>query len=233
MDNLPISPEQNLEQPAPPPPKINPLFIIGGLILIAIILTGEIFIGKYLNTSQNILVKEIIPTPTSYPSPTITTIPGPTANWKTYNFSPTILFKLPQDVKDPLYVNVGHYALETILHNHTVLQIWGADGASPSGGKDNYEEIKKNITNNQVFQAKAIRLNNNEAIEFTSSSTSSEMVWGGEVYQRLRGVLAKTNDGRGLVIIHYTNQAILVNENFESDDLIFDQILSTFKFINQ
>src|SRR3989338_10211277 len=83
MDNLPITPEQNLEQPViPPPPKINPLFIICGLIIIAVILTGGIFIGKYLNTSQNIPSREIIPTPSS--SPTVISIPDSTANWKTY-----------------------------------------------------------------------------------------------------------------------------------------------------
>lgn len=100
MNNLSINPEQDLEQPvAPLPQKINPLFIINGLFIIAIILTGGIFIGRYLNSSQNIPVKEVIPTPTLYPSPTVTSIPDPTASWKTYtNPQYKFEFKYPPDI---------------------------------------------------------------------------------------------------------------------------------------
>lgn len=114
MDNLPVTPEQNLEQAViSPPPKINPMYIIGGLIFIAVILTGGIFIGRFMNSSQKIPEKEILLTPTSYPSPTVTSIPDPTAEWKTYSSdSHKFTFKYPQNWLGPeeyndYYVSIG------------------------------------------------------------------------------------------------------------------------------
>lgn len=100
MDNLPIPPEQNLEQPVVPPPfKINPMYVLGGLFIMALILTGGIFIGKYLNSSQKIPEKEIIPISTLSPSSTVTSTLDPIANWKTYtNTEYNYSFKYPQNL---------------------------------------------------------------------------------------------------------------------------------------
>lgn len=76
----------------------------------ALILTGGIFIGQYLNSSQKIPEKEIIATPSaapsSSPSPTITSITDPTVSWKTYSH-PTLgySFSYPPDASIETYSN--------------------------------------------------------------------------------------------------------------------------------
>ena len=209
------------------------LKIIFFVLLISLIFTSGILLGKNLtNKSVPLTIYKQSPSQTSATIPSVSISFDETANWKLTKFSTTISFKLPQNIEDPLYVNTGHYAQGTTLPGNTEFQIWGADGASPSQGKDYYDEIKNNITSNLIFQTKKTQLNNKEAIEFTTDVSSPEMVWGGEVYNKLRGVLIKMNDGRGLVVIHYQGTTFQKNGDFISDNKIFNQILSTFKFVD-
>lgn len=226
--------QEAFPQPIEAPQPINPqeptknknssiIFILSFTTIIACLIAAFFY---WQNTK---LIKEVTKIETtSVPTST----PDKTIDWKTYNFSPTISYKLPQGIKEPLFVNTGHYAQETILPGNTTFQIWGADGASPSGGKDYYNNLKQDITSNSTFQTKALQLDNLEGLEFTTSTPSLKLVMGGEVYLKLRGILVKTGDGRGLVIIHYIGQTLQKNGDFNSDELIFEQILPTFKFSN-
>lgn len=214
--------ESSAYQPAPTAtaskPKVSmlPIFVSIGLIL-SIAIVGALV---YQNTRSQQPTTLLPVTPT----------PDPTVNWKPYRFSPTILFKLPAEVNDPAEINSKQDAQETTLPGGTTLQIWGADGASPTGGKDKFNPIKRNVVSNPIFHTTVRTVGGNEAVEFTVSTPSSELVAGGKKYRQLKGVLVKTSDGRGFVTIHYENQTLKQEVNFKSDDLIFDQILTTFKF---
>ncbi|MBM3209533.1 hypothetical protein FJZ40_04560 [Candidatus Shapirobacteria bacterium] len=158
---------------------------------------------------------------------------GTMANWKRYNFSPTISFKIPPGTENPKYVNAGHYAVQTILPGNTTLQIWGADGASPSGGEDYFEEMKQSIASKNIFSARAINFYNTEALQFASNKPTAAQIWGGEIASKLKGVLARMDDGKALVIIHYQGQTLQENGKFETDEKTFDLILSTFEILGE
>lgn len=223
-------PSQSIsDQPTPPITSSEPEVSVLPLIISIVLFISVAVVGTlvYQNKRHQQQIATILqPAPTLTPTPT----PDPTVNWKSYNFSPTILFKLPPVVKDPLYINAGRYAQETTLPDGTTLQIWGANGASPTGGKDRFNTIKRSIVSNPIFQTKILEINSKEAVEFTAATSSSELIVGGNDSIRLKGVLIKTSDGRGFVAIHYLNQTLPKEVNFNSDDLIFDQILTTFKF---
>ena len=162
------------------------------------------------------------------PSPTATA--DPTADWKTYNFSNSISFKIPTEVSDLKYVNAGHYAVETVLSGGTTLQVWGADGASPTAGKDDYDSITQNIKKVQGVIVKDTQMTGLPALKFTINTTNHDFIWGGDSGLVQDGVVIKMSDGRPLVVVHYQGQTLQKNGDFTSDETIFNQILSTFKF---
>ena len=110
------------QQPIPQSPTIQPsnhssssvtvisvaLFILLSLGVIAFLYYQnqqlKSMLAKYQSTNQQI-----------NQSPTPTATADPTVNWKTYTFSSTISLKIPTEINDLKYVNVGHYAVETIL----------------------------------------------------------------------------------------------------------------------
>ena len=86
--------------------------------------------------------------------------------------------------------------------------------------------------NNKDFQTKTTTLDNNYALEFTGNNTGSAEIWGGDKALSIRGLLVKMVDGRALMVIHYQGGALQKNGNFVNDEVVFDQILSTFQFIS-
>jgi hypothetical protein len=206
------------------------------IILIVIVVIAAIAGSYYLGNKNG--MREIISfgTPMVQTSTTPVATADPAVNWKVFHFSQTISFKTPSSF-GMAHVNVGHYAQEGILPNNTKLQIWGADGDSPTGGKDYYANIKQALTTSPVFQTVVSQLDNREITIFISklSSTSADLtglVWGGDVPTRISGVVFKMDDGRAFILIHYKDQTSQGNSKFDVDEMIFDQILSTFKFTN-
>ncbi len=239
MDNLPIPPEQNLEQPVvPPPPKINPMFIIGGLILIAIILTGGIFIGRYLNTSQNIPAQEITPIPsvtprvipsvtpseTPSPTPTITTIPDPTANWKTYsdpNYKFSIDYPSGWKIQGNGDYQRGEYFVKIypnykteVGYEDTALYLGSAEVFSTSGAICANASCKQH----DVLQVTI-------AGNMYSSPILGEYMNGTNRIIRSRFQFEINN-------IAANGLTITANYHTKEDKNVFGQILSTFKFTN-
>ena len=218
MDNLPIPPEQNLEQPVvPPPPKINPMFIIGGLILIAIILTGGIFIGRYLNTSQNIPAQEITPIPTvtpmvipsvipsetPAPTPTVTPIPDSTANWKTYTskeygfsfkYPPTTNYTYPGGIR------------ESQIDNHTQVDLYTFD-----------DDLVLPVITVKQDQCRS------DSILVEDGQQLLKLMIG------IKNLIVKTKNGHCLSIFRDIYEPL---DMLKRSNDILDQILSTFKFLN-
>ena len=93
-----------------------------------------------------------------------------------------------------------------------------------------YTKIKQDIINNKVFITKPAILSKKEALQFTNNKPASDEIWGGEIASKLTGLLIKMSDGHALVIIHYKGQTLQKDGDFEKDEKVFEQILSTFKF---
>ena len=218
MDNLPNTPEQNLEQPViPPPPKINPLYIIGGLFIMALILTGGIFIGKNLNTSQNIPAQEITPIPTvtpmvipsvipsetPAPTPTVTPIPDSTANWKTYTskeygfsfkYPPTTNYTYPGGIR------------ESQIDNHTQVDLYTFD-----------DDLVLPVITVKQDQCRS------DSILVEDGQQLLKLMIG------IKNLIVKTKNGHCLSIFRDIYEPL---DMLKRSNDILDQILSTFKFLN-
>jgi len=201
------------------------------IILLALVLVagGAYYFGTLKNSPSTTSVASIQPSP----SPVDKFMSDPTANWKTYNFSNSVSFKIPAGVSDPKYVNAGHYAIETVLSGSTTLQVWGADGASPTAGKDDYNSITQNIKKVQGVIVEDTQINGLPALKFKINATNNDFIWGGDSGLIQDGVVIKMSDGRPLVVVHYQGQTLQKNGDFASDETIFNQILSTFKFTEE
>lgn len=230
MEPQPVVPLVPPAPTTPTPTKSKLPIIIFSLVVLLLVGGGGTFVGRWSAT----------PLPTPTPVTIVPTeVPLPTSvvnNWPTANFSLTISFKLPTNVPEPKYVNAGHYAQETILPNGTYFQIWGADGASPTGGKDDYAKLKQSIeTGISKSSTGPDIVDGHEALNFDPTVNMSDLVWGGATSTETHGVLVKMDDGRALVILHYqinnpNNDATKFIGDWENDSTVFDQILSTFKF---
>lgn len=231
MDNLPIPPEQNLEQPVPPLPKINPLYIFGGLFIMTFILTGGIFIGRYLNTSQNIPVKEIVPTPTLYPSPTVTSIPDPTANWKTYmdgrfNFS----VKYPGEWNTLPFPDNWEPGAWLIL-------AYSSDSKTSSieGKISGVVEGQSTAFMVSVYNKSQVTVKNLENLALGKNSEKTE-----QTINQIKGLLIvneeRTNAIEKLFVIEKEDYTFVIQLFWRKgkleDEKTLDRILSTFKFTN-
>jgi hypothetical protein len=199
-----------------------------GFIHILLIFLAVIAIGAVLFLGKDKL-KSIVSVGTPVPSATV----DPTAGWRVFSFSQTISMKLPTN-SGIAHTNAGHYAQIAILPNNTTFLIQGADGDSSTGGKDYYNVMNQTITESQLFQIKPVQIDNKVGIEFTTDQPVSPQMFylGGDINLKLKGVLIKMNDGRGLLVIHYQGKTLQQNGDFEKDGIVFDQILSTFKFTN-
>ncbi len=226
MDNLPVTPEQNLEQSViPPPPKINPMLIICGLIIMAIILTGGIFIGKYLNSSQKIPVKEIIPTPTSFPS--ITTVSEPTTNWETYT-DPSGKFKLQYPKKIIPKDEIGEPDVSEYIQLFRVFTTFMSNGTpgfvirvrnnlnSQQLEKEDFDDMVGHV-DYKIIKKEEINLSGKKAVKIRV------YVGPPEDFRETSGVIYIYSD--------IGSQESLSIRQLGVDTGQFDKILSTFKFM--
>ncbi len=242
MDNQPVTPEQNLKPPVTSPPyKINPLYIIGGLFIIAVLLTGGIFIGKYLNTSPNIPVKEIIPIPTLYSSQTVTSIPDPTANWKIYrNDAIGFQFKYPslwliKDNSDNSNSNVNLEITSEDLKSK--LEYRGGDFPVPvymQGGK-----IHLIVDINPFYHS----VEEFKKAELKNFLKTIQIPFSNEVLYRIKKYYKEYNSSEVEFLMENTPKrntpiSFIITMGYSEKEggkynYLFNQILSTFRFLDQ
>ncbi len=217
MDPVPSAPPQPAPPPEPvtlpkPPIKIW-VWILEGVLLLAAGTTGGIFLGKQLYSKpipSETLVKEGQPSPT----------PDITANWKTYNnaaanytvnYPPNLaILKCPNEEDQLYFVTYSQQdpmiALTCARDGRYPLEI--IFSKSPITLKDNRYAVSK----------ESINIDNTIGTKYTSS--------------------AKPNfEGQGetwFIDVIFSKNGIYYDAYLRDKNLLttFDQILSTFKFIN-
>lgn len=213
-----------MDQPIPTiavePPKFNWLLfsLIGTAILMVGIAAG-FFIGKYIYTPK--------PTPTPLPAEASAKEGDPTANWKTYvNYKENISFNYPQNWaqreydKERVVVGDDQTVAVTIFYGiyspfelespttNKIIEAWfdyniGSGAQFPDGGK--------------VLSKETIMVDDNEATKYILVDNLSPY---NQSFQRT------------WVFVPNNNRVTLL-DNQGADNKLFDQILSTFKFVDQ
>ncbi len=183
----------------------------------ALILTGGIFIGKNLNTSQNIPAQEITPIPTvtpmvipsvipsetPAPTPTVTPIPDSTANWKTYTskeygfsfkYPPTTNYTYPGGIR------------ESQIDNHTQVDLYTFD-----------DDLVLPVITVKQDQCRS------DSILVEDGQQLLKLMIG------IKNLIVKTKNGHCLSIFRDIYEPL---DMLKRSNDILDQILSTFKFLN-
>lgn len=213
-------------------PRLKPNSGFAPIIIILLLLA--VTFGAYLLGTQ----KNIFQKPSPVPTPTAT--PDPTANWKTYSVltdMPTkaiidLRYRLPVPLV-PNWVNAGHYYQSIILPGNSTIAVILTGENKPF---DMRWERFSEMVDLAGYTSKQIRFLNLPAIEFSGTTTPGvqELNILGQAQDSLRGIVVKLDDKTNLEILHYQDKSYLEvtkkTADFSSDEVIFDQILSTFNF---
>lgn len=233
----PPQPVNNLPSPSQltAKPHLNLPLILGGIILLSLFTLGGVILGKYLYAPQKPMAQPTLaPKPTLISTPTPT--PDPTTNWKKYtNTVMGIEFRYPVDPKWNIVEKTqGDNSLT--IYNYDVGKAPGRSYA-PSIDKDLFKieiSIQKSAPDaNQWFdqQKTIIDPMTNKPNEFSNIKTITVDSQKGvyyEVKDNLSGITVGNtvfNDPNGRLVFFFGGL------NFEGNRQVFNQILSTFKFL--
>lgn len=216
---IPTFPQPENIQPAPvtlPPLQKSKLPMIFIMILLLVLFTGVgIVLGKYvLNPTTSSVEKLVLPTPT-VPSVLATPTPDPTTNWKTYtSLNGKYQFQYPNDVT----VFEEKQLITDVFENYTYIKkddqtlatiVFFASSYTRYATLDDFakgERLQRDDLLNQVKEI--ISIANTTAYKFK---------------------LNPYGDPGPNVIVKLNNQFVnFINHGFQN----FDQILSTFKFLD-
>ena len=236
---VPIVPTTPVAPPSPAKPKTF-IFVLLGLVLVAGLLFAGVALSQKGFLSGILSLAKPSPTPTLAPEPTPT--PDPTANWKTYtNQKYNYSFKYPAEAK----LEEGKGYEERL--QETILTFYGPNYPGPGEFTDGYGitfAVLKNLGNatpNQLAQkvfAESQKGIADKTLEGDISKCKVEEVTRGGT-TGTRFTYCVRAPGSGVVNfsewfvkngITYQIYAVLQNSNYQKD---FDQILSTFKFLDQ
>ena len=191
-----------------------------------------------LQPNSNNSLSALTPSISPLPSPIPTT--DPTATWKIYKIvgpidqDLNITYKLPTNViSEPSWANAGRYYKDTILPGNTHLAI------IPIGKKMSYQYTWDELINKVVvkynYPQKTTKFANlSTAIRFSgrisSFEQSADLLILGEGEREFQGIIVKVNSDLSLYILLYQDAFNKERKDFFSDKVLFNQILSTFKF---
>lgn len=155
----------------------------------------------------------------------------PLATWKTYSVVSGVTrlpidfleFKLPSDVLSPICDGTTCASQGTYLPGGTRFTV-----AARGQGQllsDFRGKIVSDLTG-KSFTVKQATISGKNATEFSGSFTGSTA--GGYAFARMRGVMIEVSPILSLEVNHFIPSGI--SANFESDDRVFDTILTTFRF---
>ena len=220
MDNQtpPITPPLP-QQPAaiPPPVKKSPLLILAGSSVIILLAVSGLLAYQNLKLQQQIVTLQTQPTPTPSLTPTPTT--DPTANWKTYtDKNEKISFSYPENWQ-LLEDQGGTY----ITDNDKKIQL------RTTGGPKNLT-IKEDLHN---YLEKQTSYGTQDLGYITEKQVKVDGANGW--YANIK--ISALNQEDLIVFIENKNLAdrytgLWLTNTSAQDQAIFDQILSTFKFID-
>lgn len=155
----------------------------------------------------------------------------PLASWKTYSVVSGVTrlpidsleFKLPSDVLSPICDGTTCASQGTYLPGGTRFTV------APRGQGQLLSDFRGKIVSDltgKSFTVKQATISGKNATEFSGSFTGSTA--GGYAFARMRGVMIEVSPILSLEVNHFIPSGI--SANFESDDRVFDTILSTFRF---
>jgi hypothetical protein len=233
--------EPNSIQPIENLPQKSKLPIVLLVMMLLFVFTGVgMVLGKYLLAPQAtpVVEKLILPTPTITQSVITPTITDPTqVNWKTYtNTGMGIQFKYPLDPKWNIKENTqGTNSLT--LYNYDVDKAPGRSYAPSIDGdifKIEISKQKSNLTPNEWLnqQKSVISPITNKPEEFFNVKTITVDSQNG-IYYETKDALGGSKVG-GAIFKSPDNDLVFFfgGLNFQGNKQVFDQILSTFKFLN-
>lgn len=211
----PITTEPIIEPPILPTRKFNPILVLAAVILLIIVGAGGIFLGKSLNNSQ------------SSAQPTVAPVPDETANWKMYTNT-----KLGYSFTYPISWancpnNFGGGQTDTTAYLCSASfqpfdYIWTSFINNPQNL--NFQQLVTQNLNEDLknsFKYTTITIGQNSAYVTKSlpGSTTSESVF-----------FKTSNNGYIGISYQPVDSGSGFSETYSSYK-IFDQILSTFKFL--
>jgi hypothetical protein len=211
MEPIPPPPQSNLPpQPVlPTPPKNNSGLLIGILLLLLGIIVGVALSKTTIISGVRIPYLPAPPTPTPTLLPTPSPTPTPTADWKTYKYiNNEFSFKYPPNwYIEPTSVKEGDY-INFFL-----------EGTTP--------DLTKTMdrTGNEILR---IMVYGDESI-----FNSLKNIVPPPTIITVAGKTALKSDIQVNVLIGSTNKRVLDIEVREGAQPYIDQILSTFKFVDQ
>ena len=200
------------ESPAGPKNRLWLLWLLGGLTTLTLGIAVGLFSAKFLNQSQ--LQSQLPPTPALVPSSSATPAQeaDPTAGWKIYS-STVFSFKYPQSLK-----------LEERQKNYIVLL---SDASNPQSV---LVSVDARLTNNYANYDRAV----SAAKSGLTNVQTEEMINGIKISGK---VGLGYGEGQQIVIMLFKYQQGAVEAETTATNInqlqVFDQILSTFKFLDQ
>jgi len=224
--NAPIAPPSETPQPQPEPKTAKPSLLIGLGVLALILLASTGYLAF-----QNYQLKKEISQLQSSPSPTST--PDPTASWKTYKDNKQgVEFKYP----DNWYTALCEPDTFCVFLDDKPIKIPEAsEFITPI--HVGFNEATNTVTNKKYFEEKTLE----EGIErykaiFDSKTVKvvEDLLVGGKEAAQVSG-----NSGPGMLegeyfeytLIQMDNKLLVIQLFGEKYQNIYNQILSTFKFV--
>ncbi len=218
--------------PAPPTPQIkNSLVLIMSILLIIAVTIASLFYFQIQKLSKELSKYQ------TQTSPTPTATSDPTTNWKTYNsplaYGKNFLFsfKYPDSIREggygsipgpftEKYTSLGGLSDPAVLKESTNTSF---DGFAIYGVVNEAGSIEKHVDNEIVAMSKSELTSNNNLVKIPLVLTGIKG-YSVDFSPTLKYYYLSSPDGENIVVISrvYANQSFLT---------IFDQILSTFKFL--
>ena len=232
--------------PIESPKKDSSGITIAAMAIFVLLALGAVAFLYYQNQQLKTMIASY-QTPTTSPTPTAT--PDITANWSSFPVPSDgganltgITYKLPANVTGPEWVNAGHYYQTISLPGNTVVGVYFI--GKGQGFAFSYDQFISQIITKFDLTSRPASISNFSGLEFTGTigtkPASQDLLILGEGQSQFRGVIVKVDSNNSLYLLHYQPVPIknVVSPSpeqidYSSDDKLFDQILSTFKFLNQ
>lgn len=210
IPSTPAPAEPIIPPPAPPARKFNPILIFAAIILLLVVGAGGIFLGKSLNTSQPSAQPTVAPLPTQTPTLTFDI----TAGWKTYsNTLAKFEIKYPAEWKEKTSPSSGLPVFYSADEKEVLFYNFG-----PKGGMSMENTIDNFCKGRHMKEVRRLFLDNFPAVYCQDPTLDPNRIF-------------------NQVLVQKDDFQIEINGDFAREDSenslkIFDQILSTFKFLD-
>lgn len=200
-----------VEPLAPSPRRFNPILILVVVILLVLVGVGGLFLGKSLNGPQKSTQPAAYSLPTQIPTPT----PDPTANWKTYsNTLAKFEIKYPAEWKEKTSPTSGLPVFYSVDEKEVLFYNFG-----PKGGMSMGDTIDNFCKGRHMKEIRRLFLDNFPAVYCQDPTLEPNRIFNQVLVQKDDFQIEINGD--------------FVKEDSENSLKIYNQILSTFKFLDQ